>query len=170
MNDQGRRRFPLSAGILLGLGLGGFFDGIAFHQLLRWHHMLSSWYPLTSRENFEVNTLWDGLFHSATYLLVLAGLFVLWSSAHRRHLYWSTKLLAGAILIGFGLFNVVEGAIDHHLLGIHHVNEQVDAAERIYWDIGFLGAGVALLVTGLLLLNEGRRESDAANRPRSLPS
>jgi uncharacterized membrane protein len=27
------------------------------------------------------------------------------------------------MLIGFGLFNLVEGIIDHHLLGIHHVNE-----------------------------------------------
>ncbi|TIP73091.1 MAG: DUF2243 domain-containing protein, partial [Mesorhizobium sp.] len=33
------RRFPTSAGILLGLGLGGFFDGIVLHQLLQWHHM-----------------------------------------------------------------------------------------------------------------------------------
>jgi uncharacterized membrane protein len=29
------------------------------------------------------------------------------------------------MLIGFGLFNLVEGIIDHHLLGIHHVNETV---------------------------------------------
>jgi uncharacterized membrane protein len=35
-----------NAGILLGLGLGGFFDGIVLHQLLQWHHMLSSWYPV----------------------------------------------------------------------------------------------------------------------------
>ena len=34
------RHFPASAGILFGLGLGGFFDGIVLHQL-RWHHMLS---------------------------------------------------------------------------------------------------------------------------------
>ena len=29
-------------GLTLGLGLGGFFDGIVLHQLLQWHHMLSS--------------------------------------------------------------------------------------------------------------------------------
>jgi uncharacterized membrane protein len=34
--------FPVSAGILLGLGLGGFFDGIIWHQVLQWHHMLTS--------------------------------------------------------------------------------------------------------------------------------
>ena len=34
---------PKAAGFLLGLGLGGFFDGIVLHQLLQWHHMASSW-------------------------------------------------------------------------------------------------------------------------------
>jgi len=28
------RCFPISAGVLFGLGLGGFFDGIVQHQLL----------------------------------------------------------------------------------------------------------------------------------------
>ncbi|MFH9118580.1 DUF2243 domain-containing protein [Streptomyces globisporus] len=27
-------------GIILGVGLGGFVDGILLHQLLQWHHML----------------------------------------------------------------------------------------------------------------------------------
>jgi Predicted membrane protein (DUF2243) len=38
--------FPTLAGVLFGLGLGGFFDGIVLHQLLQWHHMLSNWYPI----------------------------------------------------------------------------------------------------------------------------
>jgi uncharacterized membrane protein len=29
------------------------------------------------------------------------------------------------MLLGFGIFNTVEGIIDHHLIGIHHVNETV---------------------------------------------
>src|SRR5690606_13967276 len=28
-------------GIVLGVGLGGFVDGILLHQLLQWHHMLT---------------------------------------------------------------------------------------------------------------------------------
>jgi len=27
----------LRAGIVLGLGIGGFFDGIVLHQILGWH-------------------------------------------------------------------------------------------------------------------------------------
>jgi uncharacterized membrane protein len=73
-----RRRFPVAAAIFFGLGLGGFFDGIVLHQILQWHHMLSSWHPITSIEALELNTRWDGYFHSLTYLFVLAGLFILW--------------------------------------------------------------------------------------------
>ncbi len=98
------RHFPASSGILFGLGLGGFFDGIVLHQLLQWHHMLSSWYPMDTIENINLNTLWDGIFHSLTYLFVIAGLFILWRTAHRHHLYWSTKLLVGTMLIGWGWF------------------------------------------------------------------
>jgi uncharacterized membrane protein len=99
------RHFPVSAGILFGLGLGGFFDGIVLHQVLQWHHMLSSWYPVNTVENLELNTFWDGIFHSATYLFVVAALFVLWRTAKRTHLYWSTQLLTGSMLLGFGVFN-----------------------------------------------------------------
>jgi hypothetical protein len=28
-------------GLLYGLGLGGFVDGIVLHQILQWHHMVS---------------------------------------------------------------------------------------------------------------------------------
>jgi uncharacterized membrane protein len=157
------RRFPTSAGILFGLGLGGFFDGIVLHQLLQWHHMLSSWYPVNTIENLELNTRWDGIFHSSTYLFVVAGLFILWRTAQRRHLFWSTKLLLGTMLMGFGAFNVVEGLVDHHLLGIHHVNELVDERFRIFWDIGFILWGAAMLIIGWVLLKQGQRESpDAA--------
>ena len=121
-----------AAGILFGLGLGGFFDGIVLHQVLQWHHMLTSaGYPPDSVENLEVNTFFDGLFHVATYVFVLLGLAVLWRTAHHAHLWWSWKLLVGTLLIGFGLFNLVEDVVDHHLLGIHHVNETVPREQWI---------------------------------------
>jgi uncharacterized membrane protein len=159
MTAAGERHFPTSAGLLFGLGLGGFFDGIVLHQVLQWHHMLSSWYPVTSIEALELNTFWDGVFHSATYLFVLAGLFILWRTAKRRHLFWSSKLLAGSMLMGFGLFNLAEGVIDHHLLGVHHVNETVRREDWVYWDLGFLAWGAAMLIGGRLLLRAGQRET-----------
>ncbi|MDX2155920.1 MAG: DUF2243 domain-containing protein [Hyphomicrobiaceae bacterium] len=156
--DATDRPFPLAAGLLFGLGLGGFFDGIVLHQLLQWHHMLSSWYPVDTIENLKLNTLWDGIFHSATYLFVLAGLLILWQTARRRHLRWSSRLLLGTMLQGFGAFNVVEGLVDHHLLGIHHVNEVGDPAFRLHWDVAFIAWGVIMVVLGTCLV--GRRQDE----------
>lgn len=154
------RRFPVAAGILFGLGLGGFFDGIVLHQLLQWHHMLSSaGYPPDQLQNLKINTFFDGLFHALTYVFVAAGLFLLWRSARRTHIWWSGKMLTGTLLMGFGIFNVVEGTINHHILGIHHVNETVLREQWIYWDLGFLIWGMLMLVGGWIVLRRGKQET-----------
>jgi uncharacterized membrane protein len=157
MNRLDSAGFPIRAGILFGLGLGGFFDGIVLHQVLQWHHMLTdAGYPATSIKNLKINAFWDGLFHATTYVFVVMGLTVLWRASRRRHVRWSTKLLAGTLLIGFGLFNLVEGIVDHHLLDIHHVNETVPREHWIYWDIAFLVWGAVMLVGGCVLLKLGQ--------------
>jgi uncharacterized membrane protein len=159
-SDQNRSGFPTGAGIWLGLGLGGFFDGIVLHQILQWHHLVTSaGFPPDTVENLKFNTLWDGLFHAATYLFVLIGLILLWRAASRPHARWSGKMLVGTILLGFGLFNVVEGIIDHQILGIHHVNETVPREQWVYWDMGFIVWGVAMLVIGWLLWRAGHQET-----------
>jgi uncharacterized membrane protein len=160
--ERATGHFPISAGILFGLGLGGFFDGIVLHQVLQWHHMLSSWYPIDTIENLKLNTLWDGLFHSLTYVFVVIGLFILWRTAHRQHLVWSNKLLIGTLLLGWGLFNVIEGLIDHEVLGVHHVNETVPDPQRLAWDIGFLVWGATMLIGGWGLVKSGQRATKVA--------
>lgn len=159
-NDRKETAFPVSAGILLGLGIGGFFDGIVFHQVLQWHHMLTSaGYPSDNLENLKFNTFFDGLFHVSTYIFVLLGLAILWRRARRSHMRWSSKMLGGTILMGFGIFNLVEGVIDHQLLGLHHVNETVPPDQWIYWDMGFLIWGAIMLIAGWVLLKAGQRET-----------
>lgn len=150
-------RFPTAAGVLFGLGLGGFFDGIVLHQVLQWHHMVSTWYPPDTIENLKLNTTWDGIFHAATYVFVVAGLAVLWRAARAGHLAWSNRLLFGALLIGWGVFNVVEGLIDHEFLGLHHVNERVAPARRAPWDVAFLIWGAAMIGAGWVLKRQGQR-------------
>jgi uncharacterized membrane protein len=153
--------FPATAGVLLGIGLGGFFDGIVLHQLLQWHHMLSNaGVPPDSLEGLRINVMADGLFHAATYAFTLAGLALLWRSARRAHLPWSGRGLPGALLLGFGLFNVVEGTVNHFLLGIHHVNETVAPEQWIYWDAGFLIWGLVMVLAGLLMLRRAQREDE----------
>ena len=87
--------------VLLGLGLGGFFDGIVLHQILQWHRMFTSaGYPANTVENLELNTLGDGLFHVSTYVLTLIGLALVWSGTRLVALRWSTRLLVGGLLAG----------------------------------------------------------------------
>ena len=158
--------FPTSASILFGLGLGGFFDGIVLHQILQWHHLLSSaGYPPDSVENLKINTLWDGLFHASAYVFTLLGLFVLWRSSRNRHVRWSGLLLPGGVLMGFGLFNLVEGTINHHWLGLHHVNETVPREQWVYWDLGFLLWGAAMLAGGRVMLRRGQARTLARAAP-----
>jgi len=162
MQDDIPCSFPTSAGILLGLGLGGFFDGIVFHQLLQWHHMLSGWYPLNSIDNVKLNTTWDGIFHSVAYVLVLLGLYLLWQRARRPDFQWSRQQCLGAVLLGWGIFNLVEGMIDHEVLRLHQVNETVPEGQRIFWDIGFLLWGAAMLVMGAGMARAGAQGREHA--------
>ncbi len=147
-----KRSFPALAGIFLGLGLGGFFDGIVLHQVLQWHHMFTSaGYAADSVANLEFNTLWDGIFHLGTYLFVFSGIAMFWRATRRPHEPWPHRLLISTLLMGFGIFNLVEGLVDHHLLKIHHVNETAPPAQWLYWDLGFLAWGAAMLIGGWLL-------------------
>ena len=157
MQEQGRPSQLIWAGLLLGIGLGGFFDGIVLHQILQWHHLISNHgdFPVDTVAGLRVNTLWDGLFHAATYIATVAGLLLLWGVARQPHAAWSTTLLLGLLLMGWGAFNLVEGLIDHQLLGIHHVNETAPAQQWMWWDLGFLIWGALMLLSGWAL---ARRE------------
>lgn len=148
-------------GILLGLGLGGFVDGILLHQIFQWHNMLSSTdrWARTTLDGMESNMLADGLFHLATWALVAAGVWALWSGMRHRE-YASGKALLGWALAGWGIFNLFEGIIDHQILGIHHVRE-----ESLAWDVGFLAFGVALIVVGWLLARAGKRVAESPLTP-----
>jgi uncharacterized membrane protein len=147
-----RQRFTV-AGLLLGLGLGGFVDGIVLHQILQWHHLLTDYgghaaFPDTTVASLEDNTLWDGLFHAATWVFVTAGVLLLWrvtTAGHRT----TWRSLVGLLLTGWGVFNLVEGVVDHHLLTLHHVRD--DVADPLWWDVGFLALGAVLVVAGLAL-------------------
>ena len=69
----------------------------------------------------------------------------------------STRIFAGSLALGWGLFNLVEGLIDHQLLGIHHVHP---GAGQLAWDVGFLLFGAALIVAGWAAIKRGRSETD----------
>jgi len=66
---------------------------------------------------------WDGLFHAGTWIITLAGVYMLWADAHRRQRVDTAGVFTGQLIFGWGVFNLVEGVFDHHLLGIHHVRD-----------------------------------------------
>ncbi|GMA87685.1 hypothetical protein GCM10025868_29350 [Angustibacter aerolatus] len=136
-------------GVVLGVGLGGFVDGIVLHQVLQWHHLLSSRVRVDTVPGLKMNTLADGLFHVVTWLAVLIGLSLLYSRVTQaRGRLWGSRALWGWVVLGWGLFNLVEGLLDHRLLGIHHVRSGV---HQTAWDVGFLALGAALVAVGWLV-------------------
>ena len=149
-------RTPLiAAGLLLGAGLGGFVDGILLHQVLQWHNMLSNQLPPDTLVRAKINMYWDGVFHAAVWALTAVGLRLLWAATGRADVPRSGRTLWGGLLLGWGAFNVVEGLIDHQLLGLHHVYEFT--ANKLPADLAFLGFGALLLISGGGLLRAGRR-------------
>jgi uncharacterized membrane protein len=101
-------------------------DGIVLHQIVQWHDMLSSTerWPTTTLKGMEANMRADGLFHAATWLLTVIGLWMLWNALRDGAVGFGHVLL-GWILAGWGIFNLVEGVIDHQLLGLHTFTKAV---------------------------------------------
>jgi uncharacterized membrane protein len=146
-----------ASGLLFGVGLGGFVDGIVLHQLLQWHHMVTDVgdYPVTTVAGLEANIVFDGFFHVVTWVCVLAGSISLLRAWRDGRLAPTWSFHFGLVLVGWGAFNVVEGVIDHQVLGIHHVRDDLGGPPA--WDIGFLVFGVLLIALGWAWHRRGQR-------------
>jgi uncharacterized membrane protein len=155
------------SGLLFGLGLGGFVDGIVLHQIFQWHHMVSDVdrYPVTTVAGLKANTLADGLFHITAWVFVLLGSIGAIVSWRQGRLAPSWRFHFGLVLAGWGIFNVVEGVVDHQLLGVHHVRD--DLGGPVSWDLGFLVFSALLVVGGWALYRSGLAAMQGAARPRS---
>jgi uncharacterized membrane protein len=138
--------------MILGIGIGGFIDGIVLHQILQWHEMLSAKMPPTTVVAKSVNMFWDGIFHAFTLIVTLVGIVWLWKLLWRKDIDRSGNLLGGGLLLGWGLFNIVEGIIDHHILKLHNVREITSNADA--WNYGFLGLSVLMLIAGYAICNK----------------
>ncbi len=144
---------------MLGVGLGGFADGIVLHQILQWHNMLSSVVPPTTTEAMRTNLRADGFFHLATWITTVLGVWMLWQAGQRVTGFPSPRWFVGQFFIGWGVFNFIEGVIAHQILGIHHVRGRPD----FDWDYGFL------LLAGLGFIFFGRHLSRGGMEPDRRP-
>jgi uncharacterized membrane protein len=151
--DSPGRRFSKPAGIILGLGLGGFVDGIVLHQIMQWHNMGSAVVPPTTMAAMQQNMAWDGFFHAAVWVLTLLGVYWLLADARKGELLPDGKAFTGLLILGWGLFNLVEGIVDHHILGLHHVRD-LPAHVPLY-DWLFLGiGGVGFMLIGWIMARD----------------
>lgn len=151
LNVQIPSPVPLTiASMVLGIGLGGFIDGIMFHQIFQTHSMLSNKISTTDYVGKSVNMFWDGIFHFFCLLVVLLGIVLLWELLFKAHVDRSGKLLSGGLLLGWGLFNIVEGIINHHLLALHNVIEL--SPNQDFGNFTFLGGSVIVVVVGYMLV------------------
>jgi uncharacterized membrane protein len=153
-----------AAGILLGIGLGGFLDGIVLHQIVQWHQMLSAVVPPETMQAMKRNMTADGWFHAAVWLATLAGVLVLWSAVRGPGALPTSRALAGDLLLGWGGFNLVEGILNHHVLELHHVRDLPQHLPVYDW-IFLLAGGVGFILIGLAL-RAGRLRDPAQGAER----
>ncbi len=145
---------PLVPALVTGFGFGAFLDGILLHQVLQWHHLVSSKETTETLDGLETNTFWDGLFHLGAWVVAFAGAMWLWASWRRQRPAPPLTALGGALLVGWGAFNVVDQLVFHLALGAHHIRE--GEHEQLY-DWGYTAIGVLLIVLGLRLARDSGR-------------
>ncbi len=152
-----RRSHPWS-GYVLGFALGGFFDGILLHQILQWHHLLST----INGDDIRFQVAADGYFHALMYVIAVVGLWMLWTSRHDPGRA-SGRLLMAGILIGFGVWHIVDAVLSHWLLGIHRI--RMDSINPLFWDLLWLGLfGLVPVLLGWMM---GRTRNDGPDAVQS---
>jgi uncharacterized membrane protein len=108
--------------------------------------------------------VWDGLFHAFVWLVTLLGVLLLWSAAYHQETMPALGAFIGQLLFGWGLFNLVEGIIDHQILGVHYVRQ---VPNYTVYNLTFLAVGgVGLLLVGWLLMKTRRRDVIESDTPR----
>jgi uncharacterized membrane protein len=78
------------AALLLGLGLGAFFEGVLFHPIA-------------------------GFFYMAAWAICVGGLALLWSAVRGPGRLPSGRGFVGSYVIGWGGFNMLEAMARHDL-------------------------------------------------------
>jgi uncharacterized membrane protein len=159
--------FPRAPGLLLGVGLGGFIDGIVLHQVLQWHHMLTGdagGEPSDTVAGLEANTLADGFFHLGTWVLVAVAMTLTVRAWRAGELAPPWRAHVGLLLAGWGAFNLLEGLVNHQLLGLHHVRDDLGAP--LGWDLAFLAFGLLLVGAGTALTRGVGRSELLSGRAR----
>jgi len=104
-----------TAALLLGFGLGAFLEGILMHPVI-------------------------GTFYIFVWAISVGGVLTLWSAIRKPGPLPSGRIFMAYALIGWGVFNMLEGIASHDL--------------RTEWLVFASGLGFALLGVLLVWLRE----------------
>lgn len=146
--------------LMVGASLAGFWDAWAIHHLLGWHHMYCVSSDCLARTSHEMRLMevTDAAFHAAMWTTNILGiastLHALKAMGDVSRLRW--RYFIGKVLQGCGSFQVVEGVVDHFLLGLHRVNPRSTWPGPLVWDILFLLIGAGMYGIGWFLCRPGR--------------
>lgn len=149
----GNRKYS-RAGIVIGVGLGGLIDSFLLHLILQWHHLLSNLIPADSLENMHKLMMTDGMFDAVCFLIILTGVLLLRNAAANNVVVPSFLAFVGQLIFGWGLFNTVEGIINHHILQLHYVR-QVPEYPIYNWTF-LIVAGVGFSILGWFLMSKNK--------------
>lgn len=133
------------SGFLFGCGIAAsIIDLFIFHLGLQWHHF----YDLSTH---EVALLADGIFHAFGWFITVWGLFLLADIRRRAGVNW--KRWTGAVVLGVGSFQLLDGVLNHKILGVHQIRYGVDL---LWYDTVWIGSAILFMVIGLVVLRMTR--------------
>lgn len=151
------RRALVAAGVF-GFGFSGLIDVIVLHQIFQLHHLVSGIYPMNTLSGLRTNILADGLFSIGMIVIAGIGAGLLWQSERRSTIPLAVRPIAGAVVIGLGIFDLYDVLIDHVVLGLHQ-----PASQGGYYNPHWAVISLLIIGTGIYLYRTGARKTTTAD-------
>lgn len=151
------RRALVAAGVF-GFGFSGLIDVIVLHHIFQLHHLVSGIYPMNTLRGLRTNILADGLFSIGMIVIAGIGAGLLWQSERRSTIPLAVRPIAGAAVIGLGIFDLYDVLIDHVVLGLHQ-----PASQGGYYNPHWAVISLLIIGTGIYLYQTGARKTTTAD-------
>ena len=155
--ETGRALF--GAGVF-GFGFSGLIDVVVLHHVLQLHLLLSNVYDPSTLDGLRTNLVADGLFSVAMIAVAGVGAGLVWRAERRADAPLPVTPIAGAAVVGLGLFDLFDVVVNHTLLGLHHATHGT-----AFYDPHWAVISLLIIGGGWLILREGQR--DAGDGPRA---
>ncbi|WP_276250626.1 DUF2243 domain-containing protein [Haloarcula rara] len=150
-NVHTTKRWGVVGAGVFGFGFSGLIDVLVLHHVLQWHHLLSGRYPMDTVAGLRTNVLADGLFSLGMLAIIGVGAGLVWRAERQRSRPLAIRPLAGAALVGVGVFDLFDAVVDHMLLGLHQPLSQGGQ-----YNLQWLAVSLLLVAVGYYVYRAGR--------------